>query len=1000
MARWRYLSTGDKRLDSLLDSSNKGFHYFPRHPIRVLIKGEPGTGKSVLSTQMALAFIKARESTRKTAQGALYYSLDEEIQKIERRINFLRGDRAVLTVAEKEFSQLEKGELEKTKVTTLVEKGGVAIRRKTPLFSEIPKLGKSLLQKGQEINVQSLVSLAPWGRIGILVEHIQEDVDLLQKKLHWRHLLIIVDSVNALFESTTEFVLRSTLRSLIEGLQTSTRQCCFAFVAEANGRSLTEDYLTDAVIFTEFDKSVGTRCLTVTKARDHEIRPAGHKVLIDNMGFRIVPQIVQLAPTDTSQTDESKRCCFEAMELDRLLTLPIQADKSAAEGTKQIWGLVQGSTTLLVGPAGTRKTLIGLQFLKAGLMRGRKERVDTVSFSPHKSGLWDIWDDFFRECPVPAGPLIFEVPALLEDVEDIILRHSIEAVQTPNRLVIGDLADFLLRFSEPHVRRMFARLQVLFRQKGITTIFILSTSLSVEPVARIGGKFSMIADNVISTSIVGEHKPQTKVTAICVRKFRGVHRSPQFVEYSYDPRTHELLLNREFLEDVIESKTGELSLGELRVYYFVGETDALNKFALYQRDLLMENYPGTPEECPSVVPFGQEDSISEEKLYPMGKRTIRRENLLQSLAFHPSFARRKRSEVLMFDQPWTKALERILIPLDDMLTGEEKLEFDSLPESVRKAFQTSEGNVLGLPYYHNFLALCYRSDILAGVQYERPLASMFKQRGIIRDNAIQTWHDLFRIADVAARKNHDPEANRFVVPFTYDDYNIECFAAMLISMTNERRKHPAFTEHIETIRRWLTCARDNKAVPSSALEVEILFPEQTRRGKKLGSHHVESVFSWCWYAQVLKLKSDYGLNNIHCLRSPLAVPVAGSWALGVLDGSLNPKRAMAIIRLLRSEQSQHRMTQLGAAIPPDQRKWAETWFPKNEQELFWQTTSRSEIDNYWNFRFNIAATMRELLEPIAKSLKQQGYDAPPARIYKIEDKLRILDSQLQKSQCL
>lgn len=188
-------------------------------------------------------------------------------------------------------------------------------------------------------------------------------------------------------------------------------------------------------------------------------------------------------------------------------------------------------------------------------------------------------------------------------------------------------------------------------------------------------------------------------------------------------------------------------------------------------------------------------------------------------------------------------------------------------------------------------------------------------------------------------------------------------------------------------------AYENKAIPASMLNIKNLFPNNMELKENI---MVEAVFSWRWYAQVLDMKIKYGPFNVHCLKSPIAPPILGSWALGILDGSLNIRRALATIRLLLSDTSQREMEKNHAAISVYPKYWDSVWFTKKEQSLLFESLDRTKIKNYTKCSQLIADVVNEFLHPIVEAIEKKGFlESKTPKLSDIKDKLETLDNNIK-----
>lgn len=117
MSEILYLSTGDKRLDDLISSNGKGFRYTHENTIRILIRGNPGTGKSSLCCQIAIKFIQDNFKDN-FYPGVLYYTLDEAIATVANRIAHFKLDTINQFLFHNDLNEIKSTKANQTKFKT------------------------------------------------------------------------------------------------------------------------------------------------------------------------------------------------------------------------------------------------------------------------------------------------------------------------------------------------------------------------------------------------------------------------------------------------------------------------------------------------------------------------------------------------------------------------------------------------------------------------------------------------------------------------------------------------------------------------------------------------------------------------------------------------------------------------------------------------------------------------------------------------------------------
>ena len=170
-----------------------------------------------------------------------------------------------------------------------------------------------------------------------------------------RPALLVVDGLLSIQELHGS----AALRQFLHELQTTTEaaNCTCAMLSANADTPSPEDAVVDFVLYLS-EVHLGLRSvreLRVTKSRGSPHIHGQHSFLISADGIRVFPRIEALYRTPSRRIEEtSSLATFEHDPLDEMLG----------------GGLRTASTTLVLGPTGTGKTLIGLSFLAAGMRRG------------------------------------------------------------------------------------------------------------------------------------------------------------------------------------------------------------------------------------------------------------------------------------------------------------------------------------------------------------------------------------------------------------------------------------------------------------------------------------------------------------------------------------------------------------------------------------------------------------------------------------------------------
>lgn len=216
----------------------------------------------------------------------------------------------------------------------------------TQKFFDTAKVGVSMLYEDLGLMLrQSGVDQLPEIATNLLMEH--------------RPRFVFIDSFKALTELlTTPQERRTVIYDLASVL--SSYQCTSFLVGEYAQETMTElpEFAIADVVLQLMKYSTNVReqrFLRVEKLRGSHSIPGMHAFSIDGNGVEVYPRLL----TPTISPNYSPK-------LERVATGISNLDDMIAEG---FW---RGSTTLIAGPTGSGKTIIGLHFITQGALKGEQ----------------------------------------------------------------------------------------------------------------------------------------------------------------------------------------------------------------------------------------------------------------------------------------------------------------------------------------------------------------------------------------------------------------------------------------------------------------------------------------------------------------------------------------------------------------------------------------------------------------------------------------------------
>ncbi|MGE5308292.1 MAG: ATPase domain-containing protein, partial [Deltaproteobacteria bacterium] len=207
-------------------------------------------------------------------------------------------------------------------------------------------------------------------------------------------------------------------------------------------------------------------------------------------------------------------------------------------------GIPQGQTVVISGNTGTGKTIIGLQFIQAGLREGEhglyvglEENTDELKYVARGLG-WDMARDEKQ------GKMAFLTASLIDLQKDRLLWSIIRAVERYDvkRLVFDSISSLMsaANMSISQARDFVIQLGGYLKMKGITSIFtyMMPQNFGAPPGLLLSSvelthiRVSSLVDGLVLLVFV-ERERKVEM-ALTVLKMRGVHHSKDVFAYKID----------------------------------------------------------------------------------------------------------------------------------------------------------------------------------------------------------------------------------------------------------------------------------------------------------------------------------------------------------------------------------------------------------------------------------------------------------------------------------
>jgi circadian clock protein KaiC len=417
--------------------------------------------------------------------------------------------------------------------TTLSEPHTKLVRHLEPFhFFKPEALGKTV----DFIHLGELVAEA--GEAGL--EPVVTEV--VQKCFETRPAVVVIDSAKALRDFAGEHELRTALYDLAS--RVAHTEALLLLVGEYTPHEIeggVEFSLADGIVQLAYEphEPVDRRWLRVVKLRGGDHLVGKHSFRIGQAGFEVFPRLETLAPNGT-----------------------VDADGPVASGVPRLdelmgGGIRTGQATVVLGPSGAGKTILGLRFATEGLEAG--ERCLYVSFQETADQLvrkaasfgWDMAKA--RE----SGQLaIHYVPVGELDLDTIAAAVRRELAKgSVRRVVVDSLAELVFAAREAERFPAYSRSLVGWIRAAGASVLITSETTTLGPMTEPIGGLSFLFHNVIMLRYLEIGSELRR--ALNIIKMRTSDHDKGVFEYVID--NHGLTI-----KDRLEGVTGVLGWSALR----------------------------------------------------------------------------------------------------------------------------------------------------------------------------------------------------------------------------------------------------------------------------------------------------------------------------------------------------------------------------------------------------------------------------------------------------
>lgn len=313
----------------------------------------------------------------------------------------------------------------------------------------------------------------------ILVSHVREAIKRL------RPAILVIDSFKAVHDLAESPTTMRRLVSELAGVLAAYDITTFLLgeYTHSNIESYPEFAVADSIV--QLERNVlGTRderYFRVLKLRGSAYREGQHAFRITSDGLRIFPRLI--TPSFEAYTPATQRL------------------RSGIDGLDQILGggVLAGSTTLVVGPTGTGKSTIGLQFAMQGLRDGESALFVNFQENPAQTERMmrnlgmdpaDAARRGFRQ--LYTSPVELQIDSVIEEIFATLERDD------TRRVVIDAVGDLITAASDPtRLHDFLYSLVQHFVVRNVTTFLNLEAGNAVTGTDDSQQRWSYMSDNVV-----------------------------------------------------------------------------------------------------------------------------------------------------------------------------------------------------------------------------------------------------------------------------------------------------------------------------------------------------------------------------------------------------------------------------------------------------------------------------------------------------------------------
>ncbi|MFY0578231.1 RAD55 family ATPase [Cystobacter fuscus] len=367
---------------------------------------------------------------------------------------------------------------------------------------------------------------------------------LIRKEIKARDAsLLVLDGLVAAEEMAPS---PQALKKFIHNLQVVTNLlgCTTLILTTGGGKGLRAEHtMVDGLILLR-QRTLGARMLReldVRKFRGSAHLLGWHSFDITDDGLVVYPRLESIPREDLSKSPSGQtRCAFGITGLDAMLR----------------GGIPSGSSTLLYGPPGSGKTLLGVSFLAQGASQGERGHHFAFYDSPDRMRLQARGVGLDLEPLIERGTLSISYHPPLENVLDKLGVQLLALIRERGvRRLFVDGYDGLQKASaqKGRVTRFLAALVNECRQRDVTLLYTAETSSAFGPELKFPLQgLSLVAENILYLRSV-ELRSQLR-RFICAMKVRNS---------DYDHSFRELIIGEkglavgEIIEDGQQLLTGQ-----------------------------------------------------------------------------------------------------------------------------------------------------------------------------------------------------------------------------------------------------------------------------------------------------------------------------------------------------------------------------------------------------------------------------------------------------------